>query len=181
MEEITLTTEIPARLNEVDIATVGKLIEAVQEDSATAETTWSAKVVWNGGFRSEARIREFEPIPSDEPAGLGGDDSAPNPVEQLLASLGNCLAVGYASNATALGIDLDSLEIDLEGDLNLQTFLGLDDDGHAGYQGIRADVRIESDASQEQIDALHQKVVGTSPVGDTLSRAIEVNVDITTA
>jgi len=177
--ENTLTGKTNTHLNSVDIEAVGQLIGAVQQDAAKAETKWVAKVVWNGGLRSEARIRDFAPLQSDEPTALGGDDTAPNPVEQLLGALGNCLAVGYAANATASGIELDSLEIDLEGDLNLQTFLGLDADGHAGYDKIRADVRIESDASADQIEALHRRVIGTSPVGHTLSRAIDLNLELT--
>jgi uncharacterized OsmC-like protein len=55
----------------------------------------------------------FDPLHSDEPAGLGGADTAPNPVEQLLAALGNCLAVGYAANASVAGSRLDELAVDL--------------------------------------------------------------------
>ncbi len=182
--ENTLTTdttpiETAGRLNNLDIESVGRLIAAVQDDPAKAETKWAAKVIWKDAFRSEAHIRDFAPVGSDEPNGLGGDDTAPNPVEQLLAALGNCLAVGYVAKATASGIKLDTLEIDVEGDLNLKTFLGLDEDGHAGYNAIRAGVRIESDASAEQIEELHRKVTNSSPVGHTLSRSIDVAIDIT--
>lgn len=69
---------------------------------------WNAVVNWNGSFRSEATIREFYPIASDEPAGLGGTDSGPNPVEQILAAYGNCLAVGYAANVTVAGITISN-------------------------------------------------------------------------
>ena len=43
------------------------LVGAILEDEEKAQTTWSATVTWNGGFRSEAKIREFDPIASDEP------------------------------------------------------------------------------------------------------------------
>ncbi|MFC2176830.1 OsmC family protein [Actinomycetota bacterium] len=177
-EKRTLTTDTTNQLNDVDIETVAELIGAVSEEPAKAASQWSAKVIWTGAFRSEAHIREFAPIQSDEPKGLGGTDLAPNPVEQLIAALGNCLAVGYAANATAAGIELDSLEIDLEGDLNLETFLGLDSDGHAGYNAIRANVRIESDAASAAIEELHRQVIGTSPVGHTLNRAIDVAIEL---
>ena len=173
-----MTTEASTKLNNVDIESVGALIGAIQEDSDKAHTTWKAQVRWNGAFRSEAHIRDFDPVHSDEPAGLGGDDTAPNPVEQVLAALGNCLAVGYAANATASGISLDVLEINIEGDLDLKTFLGLDDGGHAGYHAIRATVRLETAADDEAIAALHERVVGSSPVGHTLSTAIDVAIDI---
>lgn len=166
------------RLNSVDIDAVGNLAGAIQSDPTVAGTVWRSNVEWKGGFRSEARSRDFAPVPSDEPVALGGDDTAPNPVEQLLGALGNCLVVGYAANATAAGIELKSLEIELEGDLDLHTFLGLAD-GHAGYESITARVVIESDASDEQIAQLHRKVVSTSPVGHTLQKAIPVSVELT--
>lgn len=164
-------------LNDVNIGAVGDLVAAIQEEPARAETTWKAIVDWRGGFRSTATSREFDPVPSDEPLALGGEDTAPNPVEQLLGALGNCLAVGYAANATVAGIELESLKIDLEGDLDLHTFLGLKE-GNAGYESITAKVSIVSDAPQKQIEDLHRKVVATSPVGHTLQRAVPVSVDL---
>jgi len=101
-------------LNDVNINTVGSLAEKIQEKPDVASTKWAAQVQWKGGFRSEAKIREFNTIISDEPNALGGTDTGPNPVEQVLAALGNCLAVGYAANATAAGITINALNIDLE-------------------------------------------------------------------
>src|SRR5580765_8454844 len=98
-------------LNRVNLAAVGALVGHIQEQPDAAATVWSAEVTWKGAFQSEARIRDFSPIPSDEPLALGGTDSAPNPVEQLLASLGNCLAVGYAANASTEGITINDLRI----------------------------------------------------------------------
>lgn len=170
-------TTAPAKLNDVEIEAVGSLVGAIQDDPGAASTTWSAEVRWLGGFRSEATIRDFEPTPSDEPHGLGGADSAPNPVEQLLGALGNCLAVGYAANATVLGIELRDVRIELDGDLDLHTFLGLAD-GNAGFESIRARVHLDADAEREQLDELHAKVTSTSPVGHTLGRAVPLDVDL---
>jgi uncharacterized OsmC-like protein len=162
-------------LNDVDIAAVGALADAITTDPVKADTTWSASVSWDGGFRTTTTIRDFAPIPTDEPEGLGGSDTAPNPVEQLLGALGSCLAIGYAANATAAGIRIDNLRIDVEGDLNLKSFLGLEP-GHAGYDTLRASVLIESDATDDAIETLHDTVVATSPVGHTLAGAIPLTV-----
>lgn len=164
-------------INDVDIAAVAGLAAKIQEQPEAAATRWQAEVSWLGGFRSEARIRDFAPIPSDEPAGLGGGDSAPNPVEQLLGALGNCLAVGYAANATAAGIELRSLSVEVEGDLDLRTFLGLLA-GNAGFDAIRATVHLDTDASAEQVAELHATVTGTSPVGHTLARAVPLQIEL---
>ncbi len=171
-------TTIINRLNSVDIAAVGALATAISDQPDNARTIWKSTVDWKGGFRSESRSRDFDPVPSDEPTALGGDDTAANPVEQLLGALGNCLAVGYAANATAAGIELKSLRIELEGDLDLHTFLGLADD-HAGFESISASVSIEADAGEDEIAELHRKVTSTSPVGHTLQRSIPVSIQLT--
>ncbi|CCH33050.1 OsmC family protein [Actinosynnema sp. NPDC047251] len=169
---------VETQLNQVDIQAVGALVAAVQQDAVKARTTWAAHVTWQGGFRSEAKVRGFEPTPSDEPAALGGGDSAPNPVEQLLSALGNCLAVGYAANATVAGIAIDRLTVDIKGDVDLHVFLGLKE-GHAGFDSIAVKVRIESEAPRADLEALHAKVVASSPVGHTLGSAVPVAVELT--
>lgn len=169
----TVTTS----LNDVDMDAVASLAGKIQQEPDVAATQWKAQIRWQGGFRSQARIRDFEPIASDEPGALGGTDTGPNPVEQVLAALGNCLAVGYAANATAAGITINDLSIELEGNLDLHTFLGLTD-GNAGYNDISVQVKIDSDAAPEQLQALHDKVTNTSPVGHTLGRAVPVRIDL---
>lgn len=171
-----MSTTEETQLNDVDIDSVASLAGKIQEKPQVADTKWSANVKWKGGFRSEASIRDFQPIVSDEPLALGGSNQGPNPVEQVIAALGNCLAVGYAANATAAGIKINDLSIDIEGDLDLHTFLGLAE-GNAGYSGISVKVNIDSDASDADLDALHDKVINTSPVSHTLSRAVPVKIE----
>jgi uncharacterized OsmC-like protein len=175
-----MTSTITTRLNAVDIETVGGLIQTVDANPDKGKTTWSAEVAWQQGFQSEATIRQFEPIASDEPTALGGTDRAPNPVEQLLAALGNCLAVGYAANATAAGIAIHELTIAVSGELNLEVFLGLAE-GHAGFDAITAEVRLITDGGDEEVRELHRKVVSTSPVGHTLGRAVPVDIELAPA
>jgi len=172
-----MTQTVSTTLNDVDIGSVASLAKKIQQKPDVAATKWNAEVKWNGGFRSEAKIREFASAKSDEPDQLGGTNTGPNPVEQVLAALGNCLAVGYAANATVAGISINSLTIDVEGDLDLHTFLGLKD-GNAGFSNISVKVTIDSDATPQALQALHDKVVNTSPVGHTLNRAVPVDIQI---
>ena len=165
------------QLNDVDIRAVGALVEAIKAEPGRADTTWKASVVWDGAFRTTTTIRDFPRFATDEPELLGGTDTAPNPVEQLIGALGSCLAIGYAANATVAGIRLDELRIDIEGELNLETFLGLEP-GNAGYETLRATVHIESDADEAAIRDLHDKVIATSPVGHSLSRAVPLAIEL---
>lgn len=172
MPETVTTT-----LNDVDLESVASLAAKIQEAPEVAATKWSAEVNWKGGFRSEARIRDFDSSKSDEPDQLGGTNTGPNPVEQVLGALGNCLAVGYAANATAAGIEIKDLSIEVEGDLDLHSFLGLGGD-NAGFSGISVRVRLDSDASPTALQALHDKVTSTSPVGHTLNRAVPLDIQL---
>lgn len=72
---------------------------------------------------------------------------------------------------------LKDLRIELHGDLDLQTFLGLGE-GNAGSSSIGATVRIEADAEGEAIEALHRKVIATSPVGHCLSRSVPIETSL---
>lgn len=169
--EQTVTTH----MNDVDIAKVASLAEKIGKEPHVAETTWRAEVKWHRGFRSEAKVRDFAPSRSDEPEQLGGSNTGPNPVEQLLGALGNCLAVGYAANATVAGIEIKDMTIDVEGKLDLHTFLGLKSD-HAGFSEINVRVKLESDADSDALQKLHERVIASSPVGHTLGCAIPLDI-----
>jgi uncharacterized OsmC-like protein len=164
-------------LNGVNLEAVAGLVAQIRDKPEHARTEWKSRVRWQGAFRSDSQSRNLPRVPSDEPAALGGSDAAANPVEQLLGALGNCLAVGYAANASMARIRIDRLELELEGNLDLHTFLGLSEQ-NAGFDAIRVKVRLESDATPEALAELHARVVRTSPVGHTLARAVPLQIDL---
>jgi uncharacterized OsmC-like protein len=174
MTTTTTTTELT--LNDCNLPAVASLAGKISDEPEVAATVWKSSVRWLGGFRSESTSRDFTPRPSDEPEGLGGTDTAPNPVEQLLGALGNCLAVGYAANLTAAGVEIKDLRIEIEGDLDLHTFLGLNPEGNAGFETIRATVHLDTDGDEETVRTVHEQVTSTSPVGHTLARPIDVSI-----
>ena len=73
------------------------------------------------------------------------------------------------------GFEIRDLRITLDGDIDLHTFLGLAD-GHAGFSAIRVVVHLDTDADEATVAELHRKVAATSPVGQTLSKAIPVEI-----
>jgi uncharacterized OsmC-like protein len=158
----------------VDTAALGSFVEHTQTKPDYAGTPFSANVVWQGGFRNSIQIRDLEPQYADEPASLGGTDTASNPVEQILGAFGACLAIGYTAGAIGRGIALRGLEVDLTGIIDLPVFFGLKE-GHAGFSEIDIVVRIDSDATPEALAALHEAVLRTSPVGNTLERPVAIH------
>jgi uncharacterized OsmC-like protein len=86
--------------------------------------------------------------------------------------------VGFVYNAAAQGINIESLEFELEGDLDLHAFLGMSDQVRPGYQNIRLSYRVKSDAPREKIIALCDYVQKTSPVLDIIRNPVPVTVSL---
>ena len=70
--------------------------------------------------------------------------------------------------------------VELEGDLDLAGFLGLSDEIPAGFSDIRTIVHLDADASPEDIQALHNHVLKTSPVGNILTTPLNVSTELVT-
>src|ERR1700681_4251373 len=143
-------------INGVDTSSIVALSNKIQEEPARGDTVWKAEVIWQNGFRNQIRIRDLPASYADEPELLGGTNTAPNPVEQLLGALGSCLAIGYTANASVRGIQIEELRIELEGHIDLPVFLGLHE-GHAGYPDISVSVSLKADAPRETLEELHQQ------------------------
>ena len=161
-----------------DLAQLQGLIGAVQETPAAGQTVWKARTAWQRGFQSQAQIRTFT-IPMDEPSALGGSDTAPNMVEMVLGAYGCCLTTGYVMNAALQGIVLEAVDIDVAGDLDLNGFFGLSAEAWPGYTDVRARVHLTApQATTEQLQALHDVVTKTSPVGSILERPVRVSTEL---
>jgi uncharacterized OsmC-like protein len=118
----------------------------------------------------------------DEPDVLLGRDSGPNAVELVLAALGFCYAVGFAYNAAALGYELEELSYDVEGDLDLRNFVGIEEGPRAGFTAIRVNARAKAgNATPEQLEELCRYVQKTSPVGDIISNPVPIRVSLNAA
>ena len=75
---------------------------ALRADPAQALAAFRAQSRLGDGVDSAVAIRQFS-VQVDEPAGLGGRDTAPNPVEYMLAALGSCQEMTYRRYANTLG------------------------------------------------------------------------------
>lgn len=150
------------------------LIAAINANPARAEVVATAQTRLVSGVSCEAHIREFPAMSIDEPPGLGGADSGPNPVELVLAALGTCQEIMYAATAALLGMKLDAVKVDVRGYLNLKGLLGLDGGAPAGFSEVKFETRIESPESSEKIQTLIRAVESHCPVMDMLTRPVPV-------
>ncbi len=117
--------------------------------------------------------RSFQ-ITIDEPPSLGGKDEAANPVEYTLASLAGCLNVVAHLVAKEFGIQIESLKINVKGDLNPGKLLSGDSAERAGFSDIRVKLDLESDAEPKLLDQWLTVVRDRCPVTDNLANATNV-------
>ncbi|MHA6252547.1 OsmC family protein [Oceanobacillus sp. CAU 1775] len=107
----------------------------------------------------------------DEPASLGGTDTAMNPVELLLSALGACQSIVARTYAEKFGINLNDFKVELEGDLDTDGFLGKAD-VRPGFSNIRSTYSIETDAPEEKVVEFLEFLENHCPVGDTIENAV---------
>lgn len=169
-------------INGLDVGQLGALVDTIKQNPHLSKSIWYASSEWKGGFACEVKSRQFT-WHIDEPYDLGGSDTAPNPAEMYLGALSGCLNVGYSLNAAMLGVEIQKLNVDIEGDIDLPGFVGLaeapgfeDQAKLPGYTNVRVKVRMKSNATPEKLEQIHNNVLATSPIG--LSVANKVGLDI---
>ena len=161
---------------QLQVDRLGTVIEQVRTDLGNAPeppiVTFSATTSLVDEFRTKAHIREFT-LDVDEPPLIGGTDTGPTPVELVLAALGTCQEIVYATYARVLGIPLDGVEVVAEGRVDLRGFFGVAD-VPAGFQDVTFTVDISSPADPEDIARLVEAVNVHCPVLDILTQPVSV-------
>jgi uncharacterized OsmC-like protein len=112
---------------------------------------------------------------------LCGTDKAPTPIEYLLAALSACITAGIGNIASARGVKLESVESQVDGDIDLLGLLGLSDQVRNGYQGISATFKIKGAADAEKLRGIVEQSVARSAVFDVLTNGVPVNITIEAA
>jgi len=74
--------------------------------------------------------------------------------DMLLEALVACAGVTLNAVATALGIELRDASVQAEGDLDFRGTLGLSKEVPVGFQNIRLQFTLDTNASEEQLDTL---------------------------
>ena len=174
-------------INGIEIDTLKATIGAIRNEPDLGACHFRATNKWLSGNHNRSRVTDFYGaqqeiahkqtfrMDADEPAILAGNDKGANPVEHLLHALASCLTTSMVAHAAVRGIQIDELESEFEGDIDLRGFLGLADDVPKGYTAIRAKFRVKADpADLETLRGL----AAFSPVFNTLTSGTDVDVKV---
>ncbi len=126
----------------------------------------STTVVWKDKTSNIITTREFSAV-TDEPRDAGGNDLGPTPAEMLLWSAAGCVAISVEEILLHRGIAFTAVRTEAAG-----MFLS----AREGIQNVRFTVRVATEAGQDVLDAIGQKVLRVSPILNSLKTACRITM-----
>jgi uncharacterized OsmC-like protein len=129
------------------------LKERYRKNPAAALITLRAKGRIGEGISCKVDTGKALAIAGLHPA-TGGTGEALCSGDMLLEALVACAGVTLNAVATALGIELRDASLQAEGDLDFSGTLGLSKEVPVGFQNIRLEIKLDTDASEEQLATL---------------------------
>jgi uncharacterized OsmC-like protein len=102
--------------------------------------------------------------------GVGGPGTAPCSGDLLLGALAACAQLTCQLVATAMGIPIEHIQVDVDGEMDLAGTLGISKNVPVGFEDIHARFEIVApDATPEQLAALREKTEQYCVVMQTLT------------
>jgi uncharacterized OsmC-like protein len=174
-------------VNGIDLDTLTGTVQAIDQEPELGACKFRARNTWLGGnhncttvsgfygAKQEIAHKQVFELHADEPPILAGQDDGANPVEHLLNALAACVTTSMVAHAAVRGIHIEALESELEGDIDLRGFLGLDENVPKGFTDIRVKFRVKSDV--RNMDRL-KRLTAFSPVFNTITQGARVDIQV---
>ena len=171
-------------LNNMNIAGLSEYTNEVKETPNEGKATYGVTLDWVSGTKTKVTtknmvlgnhkiIRDFE-FTIDEPSQLLGVNHAPNPAEYMLGGLAGCMAVTFMAGATARNIEINELKIEIDGELDLNGFLGIDDTVPKGFSELKFIFHVRGNGTQESYNELIKRVIKHSPNFNTIKNKVRM-------
>jgi len=174
-------------VNGIHLETLQGTVNAIEQEPDLGACKFRASNKWLGGnhncttvtgfyaAKQEIAHKQTFELHADEPPILAGHDAGANPVEHLLNALAACVTTSMVAHAAVRGIRIEELESELEGDIDLRGFLGLDEAVPKGFTDIRINFKVKADA--RNLERL-QRLTAFSPVLNTITQGANVAIQI---
>lgn len=190
MTQTQMTPNTNAVDNGVNVEALLGAREALEAAPEAAQFKWRSTCEWVNGTHSRSTINRFFglgeeqerknsfTVDADHPEQFAAEDNAPTPAEIALTGLAGCLMGGVAAVAQHRGIQLNSVKATVEGDMDIQGILGIDDEVRNGFGNIRVTFDVDADATKDEIRALVAQSQKRSAVFDLLTNPTNVVVEV---
>ena len=173
----------------VNAQVLNTVIEGIKNQPEMAKVTFQVQTQWQSsdGFKITSNAKNFQvggqPIErqeaftmvSDFPDELGGMSKGPTVCEMCMASIASCISQTIVAYSTMMGLQLDSIRIESEGDVDIRGFTNVSEKVRPGAQEFRLNIHLESKtASKEQLEKLYELGKKFSPAMDTLAHGTTI-------
>ncbi len=175
------------KVNGIGMDVLQGTVSAIREEPELGKCRFRVSNKWLSGNHNCSTITDFygakqenshkQPfeVHADEPPILAGDDLGPNPVEHLLNALASCLTTALVAHAAVRGIHIEELESEIEGDIDINGYLGLSKNVPREYTDIRVKMKVKTDV--DNMERL-KRLAEFSPVYNTLINGTKVDLQV---
>jgi len=148
------------KINNVNIDAMNEFANQIEREPAAAKKLKSVSGRWNfqagaAQFTAEVGYPQGSlTVETDFAPFMGGEGLRPDPVSYCMYGFASCFAGTFAAVAAAEGVELDSLEITVENEVDLSRPMGVAD--RPVTEGMKATLKVESQASTQELERIRQ-------------------------
>ncbi|OPX55242.1 Uncharacterized OsmC-related protein [Oceanospirillum multiglobuliferum] len=174
--------------NGISVTGLSEFVDEIKQNAEEGIAAYGVELNWQSGTRSKVKTlpmtigthrisRDFS-WEIDEPRQLLGCNHAPNPQEYLLSGVGACIMVGFAVGASVMEIQLETLKVTVQGELNLAGFLNITPDVPVSFTELKYCIEVAGNGTPEQFEQLRQTALKQSPNAMTIMNQVSVVGDL---
>ena len=159
-------------LNGMDVDELKSYVDSIRQDRSVADRNPVVSAHWED--KSRARVE----ADGRKSFYLGGDDDF-SAMQAILGALAACDVEVVATHATLVGLEIRNLRVEATGNFNVASLLGVDSPTDAAYEQMSYKVILDAPgATAGQLEALRRACEESSPVGDSLRKAIPLKFEL---
>jgi uncharacterized OsmC-like protein len=170
--------------NNINISGLSEFVNEVKECPEQSKIKYGVHIDWISGTRTRATVqninlggqklvRNFK-FEIDEPYQLLGLNSNPTPQEYLMAGVAGCMSVTFVAGASLLGITLESLRMEISGEIDLRGFLGIECPQPTGFKEFTCNIFVSGNGTPEQYEVLRQRIMKHSPNYISMTEGVKI-------
>lgn len=134
---------------------------------------FKAQAKWIQGTKIESETRGFKLI-IDKPLEENGTNLGPKPAELSLQALGGCILFAYLFAAAKLRVEIEVLEVDVEGEVVPGGWIDEDNQERTGFKRVKFVVQVKTKHPEETIKKVQQLAKRVSPMFDNFSHTVKL-------
>lgn len=186
-----MNMEVHTKVNGVNTDQLFQTMDAIRENPELARFEFRNSNQWIDGSWNRSTVQGFfgagqedtsrtEPFvwDNDEPPVLLGENRGGNPVEYVLHALAGCITTTFVLHAASQGVPIKGVRTTFLGKVDVQGLLGMSKKVRPGYQHIQVRIDVDSDAPRKTIEDLVELAKRRSPVFDTISKPVQIDVQL---